>query len=159
MDNKSLASTLTNLDKAKTAYYEDSQAYLAGVPGNADDASIDAIFNALTPEEDMAFSEYRIDVDATMFPHFMKDYSENLRGAIDVFIQDGVQRLSGQDKVSDADRHAAISKISPTEALTAISIISHPLTQSMIYKRLMDSGMSFADIQRASMDTQNTKAA
>jgi hypothetical protein len=137
---------VTALDRAKTIYYEDAQATLRGENSTVTKEQVESIYDSLSEDENKQFAAYQVEVDATMYNFLMQDMSSDLRSAIDLFIQDGVQRMQGLPKVPDEDRSAALAKIQGIEVLTAMQLINHPIVRAVVYKKLMDKGMSYDDI-------------
>jgi hypothetical protein len=137
---------VTNLDKAKTAYYEDTQALLNRQPDTIDKAGVEAIYASLSPEEDRLFEQYRTEVNATLYDFMMGDQSPEMRAAIDLFIKDNVQTIHTGVRVPEEERHAIIGGLPPMEAMQAIVLISHPVTRARIVVQCLNLGMTHEQI-------------
>jgi cell division protein ZapA (FtsZ GTPase activity inhibitor) len=149
--------TVTNLDKAKTAYYEDTQALINNREEVVTEDQVQAIYASLSPEEDVLFEQYRTEVDATLYDFMMSDQSPELRAALDTFIRDNVQTIHEGTRVPSDERQKVIGALSTMDALTAMELIYHPVTQACVVKKCLDLGMTHEQIE-ARIKDDNAKA-
>jgi hypothetical protein len=137
---------VTALDRAKTAYYESAQATLNDQPLPISKEDVDAIYASLSEDELNSFGEYMVEVDATLYDFLMSDQSSQMRAAIDLFIQDNVNRIHGDPAISQEDRREVIGKLGPMEAFQAMSLIQSDPVQGQVIVKLLNMGMTHEQI-------------
>ena len=150
---------VTALDRAKLAYYDSTRAMMAGEDVTITESEVQALLAPLSEADMVQFDRYQQDCLADTYDWLMKDFSPELKKAIDLYITDNASFIKDGVRVPQDERTATIDTIPANDLVNAMQLLAHPVVNAMVRKKLLDGGMTDEDIEKRTAELDKEKAA
>jgi hypothetical protein len=129
-----------SLAKLKTMFENDiNTAMDVSVPEpDYQSRDIVSLLDTLTPEEQEEFNNFCDDLVVTKYPEAMEDFGPAMRHMVECYIKDMVAVETGSERVSDADRKAAVFAVEEDDVPYMRAVCQSEAVEAVIRVRVRE---------------------